>query len=529
MHGRKRSEYKAYQRDAAVSAKMAEKAQQFRAIDLQLLKMRQEPSSEIAVGTTTTTTTTTVLPVDNVASSSVVTDARKKTLELTKKVLTVNPDPLTLWNHRRELLLQLFAADTTSTNSSTSTSESPVVTTTTAAAAVFPIDPELDLTRAALSNNPKAYGAWFHRKWALQHYLLRCYCCCGERSSSSTTNVESTTSATTTETEKQADPVALLSTELELTVLFLQRDERNFHCWNYRRFVVSCLLQVQVLATTTDSVTKDCNTAIITGGTTPTFDGSWETTLLNTTTSYKPAVFCMGAQVATPTTTTSSSSSSSIVSESTTAASTMTAAAAAASTFTILQTEWNFTTLKIRDNFSNFSAFHYRSKLWPLILQQEQQEADKDTVQSLWTREFGLVENAVFTEPDDQTAWWYHRFLLDSAARYYTTSTSTSTSTSNDTAVHNDKTSDHDWYKNLLEQQKSQLEELAEEVADSKWVWLGLCLVLERLGGGDGGDDLSTQQQQGEIYARLMELDPDRRERYRALWKKTQQQQKQSL
>ncbi len=33
------------------------------------------------------------------------------------------------------------------------------------------LDQEKLLTQTALQRNPKAYGAWFHRKWAIRHHL----------------------------------------------------------------------------------------------------------------------------------------------------------------------------------------------------------------------------------------------------------------------------------------------------------------------------------------------------------------------
>ena len=96
----------------------------------------------------------------------------------------------------------------------------------------------------------------------------------------------------------------------------------------------------------------------------------------------------------------------------------------------IITTEWNFTTSKIQDNFSNGSAFHYRSKLLPLVLETRLSSSSSDddcsssndkispsdryiAMLSLARDEWeSILLNAVFTEPDDQTPWWYHRFLL---------------------------------------------------------------------------------------------------------------------
>lgn len=100
--------------------------------------------------------------------------------------------------------------------------------------------------------------------------------------------------------------------------------------------------------------------------------------------------------------------------------------------------EIQYTTEKISANFSNFSSWHYRSKLLPVVY------ADTDSVigvteevlqkgicqevvfasatcgqlvlpeiyLSLFVVELRLVENAVFTDPGDQSAWFYMRWLM---------------------------------------------------------------------------------------------------------------------
>jgi len=70
--------------------------------------------------------------------------------------------------------------------------------------------------------------------------------------------------------------------------------------------------------------------------------------------------------------------------------------------------ELEYTYKKICQNFSNYSAFHLRSKLIPIVYPTSD---EKQLFESL-KKDFELIKNAVFTEPADQSPWFYHRWLL---------------------------------------------------------------------------------------------------------------------
>lgn len=62
--------------------------------------------------------------------------------------------------------------------------------------------------------------------------------------------------------------------------------------------------------------------------------------------------------------------------------------------------EIEFSTFKIEENFSNYSAFHHRS----VYIRQQ-----LVPVAELIEQEMTIVENAIFTDPFDQSAFWYYQ------------------------------------------------------------------------------------------------------------------------
>ncbi|KAF9898340.1 hypothetical protein EC991_000243, partial [Linnemannia zychae] len=71
------------------------------------------------------------------------------------------------------------------------------------------------------------------------------------------------------------------------------------------------------------------------------------------------------------------------------------------------QSEFDFTTTKIHQNFSNYSAWHNRSTLLGKLAEDMSQEEREAIVDN----EFDLVKNAIYTDPEDQSAWLYELWL----------------------------------------------------------------------------------------------------------------------
>lgn len=101
MHGKKRAEYKAQASNPKITSALSAKAEQWHTLMKELASRRQQTSSD-ADGTTDIST----------HSPTTITTA-VTTLALLEKALLVNPDPLNLWNHRREVLLLLLVLEAT--------------------------------------------------------------------------------------------------------------------------------------------------------------------------------------------------------------------------------------------------------------------------------------------------------------------------------------------------------------------------------------------------------------------------------
>jgi len=132
--------------------------------------------------------------------------------------------------------------------------------------------------------------------------------------------------------------------------------------------------------------------------------------------------------------------------------------------------ELQFTTEKIVSNFSNYSSWHLRSTLLPQLSQ------------DYLSDELQLVKNAAFTDPNDQSVWLYHRWLLLSHMP-------------------------QDRIK-ILEGEFEWVQELDELETDNKWITSTLILLMRLI------DPKKFSSKIEDCYSKLIHLDPYRRNYY---------------
>ncbi|TRZ00551.1 hypothetical protein DNTS_008545 [Danionella cerebrum] len=91
-----------------------------------------------------------------------------------------------------------------------------------------------------------------------------------------------------------------------------------------------------------------------------------------------------------------------------------------------VEQELQFTDRLIGSNFSNYSSWHYRSTLLPQVRQQPGSDTaatagctpqSHRVCEEQLLKEYELAHNAFFTDPNDQSAWFYYRWLLGRAER----------------------------------------------------------------------------------------------------------------
>lgn len=475
MHGQNRSEYKSRIRNSQLSNIIANRAKQYRNISKLLIQRREFSTTHSR-------------------------SYHKETLQILQTVLIINPDSSYFWNYRREILVYLNKYSTSHFKEN-----------------VYCMKKERDLVIKCLHKNSKGYSIWFHWKWCLRHWLFYDLKKIFESEKREAKCIKSPIDIL----EVTAEWSSLLDGELDLCEELLILDERNFHCWNYRRFVVSTistLIAIKRIIVHSDNVNMIEQLV-------QHLDGSWHwiqqssshqldinysifVNTLNDNLITLNESYHIGAQISTK------GIRNDIILLNPKFYYKLLADSEINS---LLVVEWNFSHQKVQQNFSNYSALHYRSKLLPLV--QNIVISCKTTTQQknnlrfrLVQAEFELLTSAIFTEPDDQSPWWYHNFLVG----WIRPST---------LSIH-DNLEVWKFYEEILEQQLQSVRMLVQgEKGRCKWGLLALIdLINARVKiwklqqhnkNHTHGEDVYWWKCKSKDYIEtLITIDPDRKERY---------------
>jgi len=277
--------------------------------------------------------------------------------DLTTQLIRSNPELYTVWNYRRDIMTHgLFPTKTPGEINAILASD-------------------LQLTLSALKHHPKVYWIWNHRRWCLQ-------------------NTPDGPGSDDGSPDRQGWKRVNWARELAVVEKMLDADARNFHAWDYRRYVV---------ASAPDRRSELAELA--------------------------------------------------------------------------------YTTQKIEANFSNFSAWHQRSKLLGALWARGEM-----TSPEVKDGEFELIKHAMYSDPNDQSIWLYHRWLIGPG----------------DDAV-------------VLKREIGVIEELLEIEPDSKWCMESLVHYKRLLVRHEPHEADTHKTSCLALLEKLGRVDPMRRRRYEEL------------
>lgn len=218
--------------------------------------------------------------------------------------------------------------------------------------------------------------------------------------------------------------------ELALVGMMHARDSRNFHGWDYRRIVVERLRRFETEAAAQE--TDD------------TLAGKEQET------SQDPAT-------------------------------------------SLVESEFAYTRKMVAQNLSNFSAWHARSKLIPLVL--AARNASPADRRALFVTELSYLKEALLMDPYDQSLWKYHQYLMFVLM---------SAPDASQTWV---EFRDED-REQLLSAEIADFKELLDDTTDCKWLYLNLVQYTAQYLGLNGRNKTAPTAELRDWMQRLKDLDP---------------------
>ncbi|KAI5950310.1 BET4 [Candida margitis] len=307
----------------------------------------------------------------------------------TTTLLQLNPEFYTVWNYRREIIENAYASNATEL--------------------VQVLNDELKFIMAQLRKFPKVYWLWNHRRWCLFKLV----------------------------------DVNQVNWDFEFKTVgkMLELDQRNFHGWQYRRFVVENLELEKSASRNGDST---------------------------------EAILRLNLD------------------------------------------EFDYTTAKISVDFSNFSAWHNRTKLIPKIYDLISKNPSSTTIDhpslhlfqnplSVLNHDLELIKTGIYMSPEDNSVWSYLYWLL-SDKFFINAFDSTGSGSGGD--------DDRQGYKQLLQEQIDLIHEINQlEKEDTGQENVGCLKALLKISELKEREDVNKEEMRG-ILQKLIRLDELRKGRY---------------
>jgi len=168
--------------------------------------------------------------------------------------------------------------------------------------------------------------------------------------------------------------------------------------------------------------------------------------------------------------------------------------------------EFEYTTKMIKANLSNFSAWHNRSQLIPRLL--SDRHADSAARRTLLDQEFDLITQALYTDPYDQSLWFYHQYLM------------TTLSVKCPEKWRIVRELDDGDRVEYLQTQLEMLRDMLDGTDDCKWIYQALLTTAQECREVESGDEVVSTVEMEEWMVQLERLDPLRKGRW-VDWRKS--------
>merc|ERR1719247_3527687 len=259
------------------------------------------------------------------------------------------------------------------------------------------LEAEMKLLEKALRKSQKVYSIWFHRKWVVEQFFNAC--------------------------ASEAEANRILDVELDLCSRLLEIDERNFHCWNHRAYVMGMMIMQQTAASLRLEHAEQAEEQPEVTSCAPTQVPSVADESSHVSAS--PEVTVVDGDIVDTSLARDSQPENSMGDESAPPAdggntiATATEEANKTSRVDLVELDLKLSKDLINRNFSNYSAWHLRALLQQPTPASEASREEAAASSNSAGIDVGIdigaelewVQQGIYTEPNDQSIWLYHHWL----------------------------------------------------------------------------------------------------------------------